>query len=114
MYKNIYKYVYKYAWIRKQIHIFYMYLCIFFQNQIDTIYMSILYSRRYIFYTRNLTFSYVFFFLFPRLDDVDCPAPAEKMRFSYRLSVLAIHRWNSHGSWRCNAMGVDDIHSLKN
>lgn len=66
MYKNIYKYVYKYAWIRKQIHIFYMYLCIFFQNQIDTIYMSILYSRRYIFYTRNLTFSYVFFFFFFR------------------------------------------------
>ena len=88
MYKNIYKYVYKYAWIRKQIHIFYMYLCIFFQNQIDTIYMSILYSRRYIFYTRNLTFSYVFFFSFSEVGRCGLPCPCGED--ALQLSSLGI------------------------
>ena len=66
----------------------YLYIYIyFFQNQIDTIYISIFIHKIHILYAQ-LDFSLRFFFLFPRLDDVDCPAPAEKMRFSYRLSVL--------------------------
>ena len=114
MYKNINMFINMYGFENEPIFFKYVsiYIYIFFSKS-DRYNIYFYFYSQDTYFIRTTWLFITFLFSFSEVGRCGLPCPCGEDALQLSSLGIGIHRWNSHGSWRCNAMGVDDIHSLK-